>query len=59
MTGSKSKVTYGPLPDDDPKRRKPDIAKAESILDWHPQTELEAGLERTIAYFSELIASDS
>jgi UDP-glucuronate decarboxylase len=59
MTGSKSKVTYGPLPDDDPKRRKPDITKAESILDWHPQTELEAGLERTIAYFSELIANES
>jgi UDP-glucuronate decarboxylase len=59
MTGSKSEVIYGPLPDDDPKRRKPDITKAESILDWHPQTALEAGLERTIAYFSGLIAEDS
>jgi UDP-glucuronate decarboxylase len=59
MTGSKSEIKYGPLPDDDPKRRKPDISKAENILDWHPHTALESGLERTIAYFSELIANES
>ncbi len=58
MTDSKSEVIYGPLPADDPKRRKPDISKAKSILDWQPHTELEAGLERTIAYFSDLVASE-
>lgn len=56
MTGSKSKIIYLPLPDDDPIQRKPDISLAKKILDnWEPEVELRAGLERTIEYFEELI----
>jgi len=51
LTGSSSRMTYHPLPQDDPRRRKPDIGLAEETLDWHPRVELEEGLEKTIAYF--------
>ena len=54
MTGSKSKVVYCDLPQDDPVRRKPDISKAEKILGWKPSVKLTEGLEKTIKYFSEL-----
>ena len=50
-TGSKSKLVYKPLPQDDPKQRKPDIAKAKKILKWEPQVKLAEGLTDTIAYF--------
>jgi dTDP-glucose 4,6-dehydratase len=55
LTGSKSKIVYKPLPVDDPKLRKPDIAKAKKTLSWKPQVELEEGLLRTINYFKEKI----
>jgi UDP-glucuronate decarboxylase len=55
MTGSKSKLVYLPLPEDDPKQRKPDIALAKSALGWQPVVGLEAGLERTISYFKALV----
>ncbi len=58
MTGSKSEIVHRPLPEDDPRRRKPDITMAETVLDWRPQTPLDAGLERTIAYFSRLMAGE-
>ena len=54
MTGSKSKVIYCDLPQDDPVRRKPDISKAKKILGWEPGIELAEGLQKTIKYFSEL-----
>ncbi len=50
-TGSKSKITYKPLPQDDPKQRKPDITKAKKLLKWAPKVKLADGLTDTIAYF--------
>jgi UDP-glucuronate decarboxylase len=57
LTGSKSKLVNMPLPEDDPKQRRPDISKAKQHLDWEPTVALEQGLERTIAYFKEAIAA--
>lgn len=54
MTGSKSKLTFSPLPTDDPLQRKPDITKANELLKWNPSTRLEEGLTKTIAYFQHL-----
>ncbi len=51
LTGSRSEVVFGPLPDDDPKVRRPDICRAERALGWSPKVSLEAGLQRTICYF--------
>jgi UDP-glucuronate decarboxylase len=51
LTGSGSEVVHQALPVDDPKRRRPDISKAERILDWRPATSLEQGLRSTIAWF--------
>ena len=50
-TKSKSKIVFKPLPQDDPKQRKPDITKAKNILKWEPQVKLAAGLKDTIKYF--------
>lgn len=58
MTGSISKISFLPLPQDDPVQRQPDISLARKILDgWSPKVELEAGLEKTIAYFNQLLKS--
>jgi UDP-glucuronate decarboxylase len=51
LTGSSSEVVFCPLPVDDPKRRRPDISRAESLLGWRPATSLEQGLRSTIAWF--------
>jgi dTDP-glucose 4,6-dehydratase len=51
MTGSSSKIVYQPLPEDDPKVRKPDITRAREILKWEPKVGLEEGLTKTIDYF--------
>ena len=51
MTGSSSTLVYRPLPEDDPKVRRPDITKARTLLDWEPKVSLEDGLTRTIEYF--------
>ena len=51
LTGSKSKITNLPLPEDDPKVRQPDISRARNILGWQPRVELGEGLEKTIGYF--------
>ncbi|HEX2850725.1 MAG TPA: NAD-dependent epimerase/dehydratase family protein [Acidimicrobiales bacterium] len=55
VTGSTSEVVYEPLPVDDPTQRKPDITLARSILGWAPTVELREGLERTAAYFREVL----
>ena len=56
MTGSKSKITYQPLPQDDPIQRQPDISLANRLLDdWKPMITLEEGLQKTIEYFKETI----
>jgi UDP-glucuronate decarboxylase len=54
LTGSRSKLVFEPLPQDDPVRRCPDIGKAKQLLGWEPKVRLEEGLERTIAYFRSL-----
>ncbi len=51
LAGSDSKLEFQPLPEDDPKRRCPDIGLAKRLLDWTPKLSLDQGLERTIAYF--------
>ena len=56
LTGSKSKLEFLPLPQDDPKQRKPDITRAKALLDWEPTVALEQGLERTISYFRTVLA---
>ncbi len=58
LTGSSSKIIRMPLPSDDPKQRKPDISKAEKLLNWQPTTPLREGLKKTIQYFDELLKSD-
>jgi len=51
LVGTKSKISFVPLPEDDPKQRKPDIALAQKTLEWEPKVALEDGLKETIAYF--------
>jgi dTDP-glucose 4,6-dehydratase len=51
MTGSSSKIIYQPLPEDDPKVRKPDITRARTLLGWEPKVDLREGLTKTIDYF--------
>lgn len=51
MTGAGSKIIYNPLPKDDPKQRRPNIEKANDILNWKPTVQLKDGLQKTIAYF--------
>ena len=57
LTGSKSKLTFRPLPLDDPKQRRPDISFASARLNWQPKVPLEEGLRHTIAYFDALLGS--
>ncbi|MBS3057122.1 MAG: SDR family oxidoreductase [Candidatus Diapherotrites archaeon] len=54
LANSKSEIIFKPLPKDDPERRKPDIALAKKLFNWHPKIELEEGLKRTIEYFRAL-----
>lgn len=51
MTGSSSSIVYENMPEDDPKRRKPDIDLAKTLLSWEPQVDLEEGLQKTIDFF--------
>jgi dTDP-glucose 4,6-dehydratase len=55
ITGSTSQITHTDLPEDDPKVRQPDIARAREILGWEPEVGLEDGLRTTLAYFQEQI----
>jgi UDP-glucuronate decarboxylase len=57
LAGSKSKLVFRPLPQDDPKQRQPDIAQARAKLGWEPKVRLEDGLKETISYFRTKLAS--
>jgi UDP-glucuronate decarboxylase len=56
LTGSSSKLTFAPLPADDPLQRQPDIRLAREMLGWQPRVQLEEGLTKTIAYFDTLLS---
>ena len=51
LTGSKSQIRYLPLPQDDPRRRRPDISRAKALLDWEPRINLDEGLKKSLDYF--------
>jgi len=57
MTGSKSRVIYLPLPQDDPRQRKPDISLAKRELGWSPKVDIETGLAKTVEYFRNALAT--
>ena len=57
ITGSKSKLVFNPLPQDDPQRRRPDITLARDILKWNPKVSLEVGLPKVVDYFDNLLRS--
>jgi len=57
ITGSASKIIYQPLPQDDPKQRRPDIERAKSLLGWQPSIDLRTGLEKTVAYFEAFLGA--
>ncbi len=59
LCNSSSEIVYKPLPEDDPKIRQPNISKARETLDWEPTMALEPGLEKTIAYFRQLIEKNA
>jgi len=58
LTGTKSKIIYKPLPEDDPRVRQPDISKARRILGWTPRVELREGIKRTIPYFKKKLSEE-
>jgi dTDP-glucose 4,6-dehydratase len=58
ITGSESKLTLRPLPEDDPKQRKPDITKAKSLLGWEPKIPLREGLAKSLDYFKACMAAE-
>ncbi len=59
VMGSKSKIAYEPLPQDDPKQRRPDITKARTLLGWEPKIQLEAGLRLSLDYFRTAVAAET
>jgi UDP-glucuronate decarboxylase len=54
-TNSRSQIVYKPLPADDPTQRRPDLTRAEQMLGWEPKTPVDEGLEKTVAYFDQLL----
>ncbi|MEN3952853.1 UDP-glucuronic acid decarboxylase family protein [Iodidimonas sp. SYSU 1G8] len=59
LTGSRSRLVFQPLPEDDPRQRRPDISRAQSTLGWTPGVPLAEGLKRTIDYFDTLLSAGS
>jgi dTDP-glucose 4,6-dehydratase len=57
LSGSKSRIEYRPLPQDDPKLRQPDISRARRLLNWEPKVDRHDGLKRTLAYFQKKVAA--
>jgi UDP-glucuronate decarboxylase len=58
MTGTRDRLVYKPLPQDDPRRRRPDIGRAKALLGWEPRVSLEEGLEKTCAWFADELAAE-
>ena len=58
LTGSRSRTVHRPLPQNDPRQRRPDISRAQELLSWQPRTPLKEGLIRTIAYFEKLLSDN-
>jgi dTDP-glucose 4,6-dehydratase len=58
ITGSQSGICYEPLPQDDPKQRRPDITKAKQLLGWEPKIDLESGLKLSLDYFRQAVAAE-
>jgi UDP-glucuronate decarboxylase len=56
LTGSRSRIVHRPRPEDDPRQRRPDISRAQDLLDWKPRTMLKDGLARTFTYFDQLLS---
>ena len=56
LIGSSSRIIHRPLPEDDPKQRRPDISKAQAILQWQPKTSLRDGLMKVVVYFERLLS---
>ena len=56
LSGSSSEIVFKPLPEDDPRQRRPDLTRARKLLNWQPRTSLDAGLTKTIAYFRERLS---
>ena len=56
ISGSKSRIVYRPLPEDDPKVRRPDITRARTLLGWEPKVSLEEGLQKTLEYFKTKVS---
>jgi dTDP-glucose 4,6-dehydratase len=59
LSGSKSTIEYRPLPQDDPRVRKPDITRARTLLGWEPKVGREEGLRRTLEYFQKKVAQQA
>jgi len=59
VAGSKSKIRYEPLPQDDPKQRRPDIGKARQLLGWEPKIDLTTGLGLSLDYFKKAVAEEA
>ncbi len=59
VTGSKSKISYEPLPQDDPKQRCPDISKAKRLLGWEPKVDLQTGLQMSLDYFKKAVEEET
>jgi len=55
LVGSSAEITFHPLPEDDPKRRCPDISTAKRVLNWQPEVILEDGISKTIEYFKKKV----
>src|SRR5207248_1341634 len=59
LSGSASEIIFRPLPEDDPRQRRPDLTRARKLLRWEPRTSLDAGLTKTIAYFRDRLNTTS
>ena len=58
LLGAQGEITFRPLPQDDPKQRRPDISKAKRLLGWEPKVPLREGLQRSLAYFQQCVEAE-
>jgi UDP-glucuronate decarboxylase len=58
LTGSRSRIVHKPLPEDDPRQRRPDISRARELLGWEPKVRLDEGLVKTVAFFDALLREE-